>query len=103
MRSSIDPRIRFAAATVLVGVIASGGLGLAQGSEDRAIDQAQRAVSERITSQEGGRDLTVQPSNTNIRVRGTDSVTRGSVFFQGRDDLELANGTEFVIRASAPR
>jgi len=27
----------------------------------------------------------------------------GSVFIQGRDDLELANGTEFTVRASAPR
>jgi hypothetical protein len=27
----------------------------------------------------------------------------GSVFVQGRDDLELRNGTEFVIRASTPR
>jgi hypothetical protein len=73
--------------TVLVGVIASGSLGLAQGSQDRAIDQAQRAVSQRITSQEGGRDLAVQfgrdartefPSNTGIRVRGTGTVTRSA-------------------------
>jgi hypothetical protein len=27
----------------------------------------------------------------------------GSVFIQGRDDLDLANGTEFRIRASTPR
>jgi hypothetical protein len=27
----------------------------------------------------------------------------GSVFIQGRDDLELANGTEFTIRANTPR
>jgi hypothetical protein len=27
----------------------------------------------------------------------------GSVFIQGRSDLDLANGTEFRIRASAPR
>jgi hypothetical protein len=27
----------------------------------------------------------------------------GSVFIQGRDDLELANGTEFTVHASAPR
>ncbi|HEX8265516.1 MAG TPA: YMGG-like glycine zipper-containing protein [Pyrinomonadaceae bacterium] len=26
----------------------------------------------------------------------------GSVYVQGRDDLELSNGTEFTIRASAP-
>jgi uncharacterized protein YcfJ len=27
----------------------------------------------------------------------------GSVFIQGRDDLDLASGTEFTIRATAPR
>jgi uncharacterized protein YcfJ len=27
----------------------------------------------------------------------------GSVFVQGRSDLDLKNGTEFMIRASAPR
>jgi hypothetical protein len=49
-------RVWFAAVTVLAAVIASGSLVLAQGSTDRAIDQAQRAVQERITSQQGGRD-----------------------------------------------
>ena len=86
-RSSMDHRIQLAAVTVLVGVIASGSLGLAQGSQDRAIDQAQRAVRERITSQDGGGDLTVQfgrdartefPSNTDVRVSGTGSVTRAT-------------------------
>jgi hypothetical protein len=42
-RSSIHRWILLAAVTVLVGVIASGSLGLAQGSQDRAIEQAQRA------------------------------------------------------------
>ncbi len=27
----------------------------------------------------------------------------GSVYIQGRDDLELSNGAEFTIRASSPR
>jgi hypothetical protein len=43
-----------AVSTLLAVVIASGGPGLAQGSGDRAIDQAQRAVREQITSREGG-------------------------------------------------
>ena len=84
-RSSIHGRILLAAATVLVGVIANGSLGLAQDSEDRAVEQAQRAVSQRITSQEGDRDLIVQfgrdartesSSNADVRVRGTGTVTR---------------------------
>ena len=49
-----------AAYTLLVAVIATGVPGLAQGSEPRLIDQAQRAVRERITSLKGGRDLIVR-------------------------------------------
>jgi hypothetical protein len=49
--------------TLLAVVIASGSLGLAQGSEDRAIDQAQRAVREQITSREGGRNLMARFNN----------------------------------------
>ena len=30
-------------------------------------------------------------------------VGAGSVFIQGRNDLDLMNGTEFTIRVSAPR
>jgi hypothetical protein len=80
-------RIWFAAVIVLAGVIASGSVAWAQAqsSTDRAIDQAQRAVRDQIASQTGGRDLTVEfdrdartefPSNTQVRVRGTGSVTR---------------------------
>ena len=85
--SSIPRRVWFAAATVLAGVIASGSLVVAQGSTDRAIDQAQRAVQERITSQQGGGNLTVQfardaqtefPSSAQVLVRGTGSVTRAT-------------------------
>ena len=77
----------FAAFAVLAAVIASAGPGWAQGSEGLAIDQAQRAVRERIRSGEGGRDLTVQfgsdartesPSSRDVRVRGTGSVTRNN-------------------------
>ena len=77
----------FAAVTVFAGVIASVSLVVAQGSTERAIDQAQRAVQERITSQQGGGDLTVQfardvrtefPSNAQVRVQGTGSVLRAA-------------------------
>jgi hypothetical protein len=85
--TSRNRRVWFAAMTVLAGVIASGSLVVAQGSTDRAIDQAQRAVQERIASQQGGRDLTVQfardaqtefPSNAQVRVRGTGNVVRAT-------------------------
>src|SRR5688572_32515051 len=85
--TSTRRRVWFAAMTVLAGVIASGSLVVAQGSTDRAIDQAQRAVQERIASQQGGRDLTVQfardaqtefPSNAQVRVRGTGNVVRAT-------------------------
>ena len=78
-------RCRLFAAWLAATVIASGGLGVAQRADDWAVDQAQRAVTERMTSREGGRDLTVRfgsdartefPSNTNVRVRGTGTVTR---------------------------
>src|SRR4026208_2259785 len=68
-------------------VSASSSLGLAQGSGDRAIEQAQRAVRERITSREGGRDLIVRfasdartesASNAQVRVRGTGSLMRSN-------------------------
>jgi hypothetical protein len=68
-------------------VIASSSLGLAQGSADRAIDQAQQAVRERITSREGGRDVIVRfasdartesASNAQVRVRGTGSLMRSN-------------------------
>jgi hypothetical protein len=51
----------FAVFALLAVILASGGLSrvLAQGSGDRAIDQAQGAVRERITSREGGRNPTV--------------------------------------------
>ena len=86
-RSSRFRRVWLAGVTVLAGVIASASLTVAQGSTDRAIDQAQRAVQERITSQPGGRDLTVEfardvrtefPSNAQVRVQGTGSVLRAA-------------------------
>jgi hypothetical protein len=88
--TSIKGRLWFAAAIVVAGVIASGSVLLAQGSADRtarAIDQAQRAVRERIVSQDSARNLTVQfgpdartefPSNADVRVSGTGSAVRAA-------------------------
>jgi hypothetical protein len=83
---NVSERSRLCAA-VLMMVVASGSLAVAQGADNRAIDQAQRAVSDRITSQEGGAAVAVRfgrdastefPSNTNVRVRGTGSVVRNN-------------------------
>jgi len=80
-------RKTFTAGLALVAVFLLGGLTsvLAQGSDNRAIDQAQRAVRQRIVRQEGGRNLTVlfngdartdSRSQSGIRVRGTGSFSR---------------------------
>ena len=79
----------FAAFALLTVILASGGLSrvLAQGWGDQAIDQAQRAVRERITSREGGRNPTVVfnsdaqtefISNRGVRVRGTGAFSRNN-------------------------
>ena len=77
----------FTGFTLLAVVIASGSLGLAQGSGDRAIDHAQRAVREQITSREGGRNLmahfnsdarTEFKTNAEVRVRGTGVFSRNN-------------------------
>jgi hypothetical protein len=51
----------FAAFALLSLILASGNLSsaLAQGSGERAIDQAQRVVREQITRREGGRNPAV--------------------------------------------
>jgi hypothetical protein len=49
-----------AAGTMIVGVIATGVPGLAQGLGGRVVDQAQRAVRERITNREGRHHLIVR-------------------------------------------
>jgi len=85
----VNRNLLFAALILLVVILTSGSLsgGWAQGSEDRAIDQAQRAVREQIISREvgrgtreGGRDPVVRfnrdaqtefKSNAEVRVRGT--------------------------------
>jgi hypothetical protein len=86
-RTLMNRGMLFAVFTLLAVVIASGSLGLAQGSGDRAIDQAQRAVREQITSLEGGRNPTVAFNgdaqtefiwNTGVRVRGTGAFSRNN-------------------------
>ncbi len=79
----------FAAFTLLTVILASVSLSraLAQGSGARAIDQAQGAVREQITSREGGRNPAVVfnsdtqtefISNTGVRVRGTGAFSRNN-------------------------
>jgi hypothetical protein len=72
-------------AAVLAVAVGSGTLAFAQASDDWAIDQAQRAVRERITNRDGERDVTVRfapnariesSSNADLRVRGTGTATR---------------------------
>jgi hypothetical protein len=77
-------------AFALLAVVLAGGVGstvLAQGSGDRAIDQAQRAVRQRIISQEGGRNVSVLfntdaqtdlRSRNEVRVSGTGSFSRNN-------------------------
>jgi hypothetical protein len=83
-------RIMALSAFALLAVILYGGslsTALAQGSGDRAIDQAQRHVRQRIIAQEGGSNLTVPfntdaqtdfQSRTEVRVRGTGSFSRST-------------------------
>lgn len=84
---NIVVRNTFLALSALTAVILVGSLSavLAQGYGDRPIDRAQRAVRQRIISQEGGHNLTVlfngdakadSKSRTEIRVRGTGSFSR---------------------------
>ena len=75
------------AALAFAGITLSGGLNkvLAQDWDNRVIDEAQRAVRQRIVSQEGGRDVTVSFNNdaqtdvrsrNAVRVRGTGTFSR---------------------------
>lgn len=86
--NTIVKRMLLPAFALLAIVLASAGTNTAvaqQSSEDRTIDQAQRAVRQRIITQEGGRNLTVlfntdartdNRSRTTVRVRGTGSFSR---------------------------
>ena len=80
---------KFQARFALIATIlaASATTVLAQGSDNRTINQAQQAVRQRIVSQEGGRNVTVLfngdaqtsfRSRNEVRVRGTGSFSRNS-------------------------
>lgn len=82
-------RIILSVLSLLALILAEGALNsvTAQNSGNLAIDQAQRAVRQRIITQEGGRDLTVVfntdaetdfRSQTQVRVRGTGSFSRNA-------------------------
>jgi hypothetical protein len=82
-RTSMNGGMLFAA--VFAAVISSASLGLAQGSNDREVDPAQRAVQERITAQDRNvrvrfaDDVRIEsPSNTSRRVRGSGTVVRSN-------------------------
>ena len=104
MKNIVVRNMVLSAFALLSVVLASGNLStvLAQGSGDRAIDQAQRAVRQRIISQEGGRNLIVLfnsdaqtdfRSRTEVRVRGTGSFSRNdaSRFINSRDNDQRYN------------
>jgi hypothetical protein len=96
IRTLVKRKALLTAFTLVAIILASASLSrvLAQGSEDRAIAQAQRAVRERILNQEGRRNSresgrnplvlfnndaqTEFKSNTEVRVRGTGTFTRNS-------------------------
>jgi len=82
-------RNAFLAGLALVALIISGSqiTVSAQRSDDRTIDQAQRAVRQRIVNQEGGRSVTVSfntdaqtefRSRSAVRVRGTGNFSHSS-------------------------
>lgn len=83
-------RIRlFAVLALLAATLTISGIDpvLAQGSQDRAINQAQQAVRKQIINQERGRGQTVlfnrdasteAVSNAQVRVRGTGTVSRNN-------------------------
>lgn len=88
MKNIVIRNVVLSAVALIAVILAGGSLSvLAQGSGNRAIDQAQRAVRQRIISQEGGRNLTVlfntdaqtdSRSRTEVRVRGTGSFSRNT-------------------------
>ncbi|MBK7600117.1 MAG: hypothetical protein IPJ07_16985 [Acidobacteria bacterium] len=77
----------------LIVVIISSSLGLAQGSGDPTIDLAQRAVRERISSREDGRDLNIRFNNdarTEFR-SNAEVIVRGTGIFSRNNNMELRN------------
>ncbi len=87
--NSANRRLLYAACTVLALLLASGNLSKvsAQGSGAWAIAQAQHAVRQQITNQEGGRTPTVSfnndtqtesRTNSGVRVSGTGTFSNNS-------------------------
>lgn len=95
-------RKTFLAGLALLAVILVGGslsTALAQGSEDRAIGQAQRAVRQRIVSKEGGRYVTVV-FNTDAQ---TDLRSRNVVRVRGTGTFSRTNDSRWNSRDNDPR
>ena len=93
----------FPAAFALIAVVLAGGLSnaSAQSSDSRVIEQAQRAVRQRILNQEGGRNATVFFNNdaqtdfrsrNAVRVRGTGTLSHSndSSRYNGARSRELS-------------
>jgi hypothetical protein len=104
MKNIVVRNMVLSAFALLAVILVGGSLStvLAQGSGDRAIDQAQRAVRQRIISQEGGSNLTVLfntdaqtdvRSRDAVRVRGTGSFSRNndSRYSNSRDNDQRYN------------
>jgi hypothetical protein len=104
MKNIVVRSVVLSAFALLAVVLGGGTLSavLAQNSGDRTIDQAQRAVRQRIISQEGGRNLTVLfntdartdfRSRMEVRVRGTGSFSRNndSRYGNSRDNDQRYN------------
>jgi hypothetical protein len=84
-RLGVRTLTRIAVFTCLAVVNAGSALSVAQDTGNRTVNEAQRAVRERITNREGRRDLLVRfgndartesASNADVRVRGTGSLLR---------------------------
>jgi Ricin-type beta-trefoil lectin domain-like len=90
---NIVKRNTFLGFSLFAVIVAGGSLNtvLAQGSEDRTIGQAQRAVRQRIVSQEGNRNLTVL-FNTDAQ---TDSSSRNSVRVRGTGSFSVTAGLRY--------
>lgn len=93
--------------TLLAVCLAGGNLRTvsAQGTDDRAISQAQRAVRQRIVSREGGRNVTVvfnTDAQTDIRSRNAVRV-RGTGTFSRTNDWRYNNSRDNDRRSNESR
>ncbi len=90
VRNVVNRNILFAAFTLLAVMLASGSMSLvsAQGSGEWAIAQAQRAVRQQITTQEGGRGPTVffnSDAQTEARMNAAVRVSGTGTFANNND------------------